>query len=598
MPAAKTSTFERYGLESEDPLSIEFYCIQQGEAWLKEQGRPILHHYQEAQRLLWPDDDEHRWSKLALETIVNNDITVFMGPGDSNKTYSKSKFVLTDWWADPDRTLWIVSSTELRGAELRIWGMLKQLFNRARQLHPDLPGKVLESMHCITTEEISEDQSEGRLLTKGIIFIPCKRGGTFVGMGAYTGIKPQPGGKLGHAGDEVSAMSRVFLDAYSNWYGKPNFKGVMSGNPYDLDDALCIAAEPIEGWSAWQDTGKTQTWRSKFYDAAVVAFDGRDSPNFDYPRSQPTRYPYLLGHKKMEAVAKTHGKDSWQYFTQCVGKPRPGVAAKRVLTRVACEKWHAFDDVVWLGDPTTKIGSCDAAYGGMGGDRCVTGYIEYGKDITGHMVVTCHEPVIVPVSVNKPGIPENQIAQFCKDYMESVGVLPQNFFFDARGSLAVAFARIWSPLVEAVEFGGKATERPVSNDTYVFDGDTRQKRLQKCCELYSKFVTELWFSVHYCVISDQMRQFPREVCDEFCRRAWDYVSGERMEVETKAEMKERTGESPDLADWLATAIEGARRRGFQIARMPGEGDNYEDDSWKHDLLLKARKERESYTLSR
>jgi len=592
--------FQKYGYTwaaNTHPLEIEFFCIRLGEATLKAQGRSLFQHYREAQAILWPEDDTHRWSDLGLQGICDNEITVLVGCSDSNKTYLMSRFVLVDWWANPDDTLWLVSSTELRGAELRIWGVLKQLFNRARARFPWLVGTVLEFAHAITTEQISADNSSARLLTKGVIFIPCKKGGTFISMGAYQGIKPTRGGRLGHAGDDVSAMPRVFLDAYSNWYGKPNFKGIMSGNPFDLDDSICIAAEPIEGWNAWQDTEKTQTWRSKFYNAFVIAFDGRDSPNFDYPPDQPPKYPYLIGRKKLDAVAKTHGRDSWQWFNQCVGKPRPGAAARRVVTRALCEQWHAFDPVVWMGDPTVKIGACDAAYGGMGGDRCIVGYIEFGKDITGHVVIACHPPVLVPVSVARIGIPEDQIAKFTRDYMEGIGVKPENFFFDGRGSLAVSFARHWSPLVEAVEFGGRATERPVSNDTYVWDGEVRQRRLQRCDELYSRFVTELWFASHYVIISDQMRGLPHEIADELCRRDWHYVSENRIEVETKWEMKERTGQSPDLADMLVTALEGARRRGFQIARMPGEDEAETDTSWRWDLRRRAKDLKKSFTLS-
>jgi len=599
MPAGKE--WEAFGKRWEASwtmLDVHHWMLRQKPEWLEAQGRSIYYHQIEAQKLCWPEDDVHRWLELGLKTITANDVTVFLGCSDSSKTYTISRYVLTDWWSNPDKSLWLVSSTELRGAELRIWGVLKQLFNRARANYPDLPGQVLESMHCITTERISEDNSEGRLLTKGIIFVPCKKGNTYIGLGALQGIKPQPGGRLGHAGDEVQAMPRVFLDAYSNWYGKEGFKGIMSGNPFDLDDSLCVAAEPIEGWAAWKDTEKTQTWRSKFYNAAVVAFDGRDSPNFDYPSDKPTHFSYLIGRKKMNAVIKTHGAESWQVFNQCIGKPRPGIAARRVVTRSMCEQYHAFDDLVWLGKETIKIGSCDAAYGGVGGDRCVAEYVEFGKDINGHVMIVCHPPVLVPVSVKNAALPENQIAEFVKTYMESVGVLPNNFFFDGRGSLAVAFARVWSNQVESIEFGGVPTERPVSNDTHVWDGDMRQRRLQRCNELYDRFVTELWFAVHYSIISDQVRKLPRDVCDELCRREWDYTKGNRISVETKADMKERTGESPDLADTLVCCFEGARRRGFQIQRLPGEAEEERDHSWKHDLRLRAKKFRQSYQLTR
>jgi len=599
--APKQQTFQKYGLDwysGNSDLDVEFEIISQTDEWRKQNGLILFDHYKAAQTLLWPMDDHHRWSDLALRSMVENDVTICMGASDTGKTRAMAKFVLVDWWSRPNKSLWLVSSTERRGAELRIWGVIKELFNDARERFRELPGRVMESMGAITNEALCTDNSEGNLLSVGIVFVPTRRGGVWIGMGNYSGCKPMPGGRLGHAADECSSMAPVFLDAYSNFY-KPDgaFKGIMSGNPFDTDDTLCRAAEPLEGWDSWHDTGKTQTWRSKFYNAQVVAFDGRDSPNFDYPPDQPTRYKYLIGRKKIEAVGRTHGKESWQWFMQCVGKPRPGAVARRVVTRAMCETYHAFSEVTWLGEQTIKIGGCDAAYGGMGGDRCVAGYIEFGKDVNGHVVVACHPFVLVPVKVNRFVLPEDQIANFIRDYMQSVKVEPQNFFFDGRGSLAVAFARLWSPKVEAVEFGGRATERPVSNDTFMWDGDRKTRRLQRCDELYSRFVTELWFAVHMVIISDQMRQLPQDVAAELCRREWDYVQNAKIEVETKAEMKERTGESPDLGDLLAVMLEGARRRGFQIARLPGKGDEDEDISWKMDLRLRAQNLKRSYSLS-
>jgi hypothetical protein len=599
MAYKKATPFLKYGLEWQagtPALFIEFFIIRETNAFRKQHGLNLLDHYREASRLLWPEDDHHRWSDIALRAMVEEEISVFLGSSDSGKTWAMSKFVLMDWWARPMHALWLVSSTELRGAELRVWGVLKKLFNLARERHRNLPGLVLESMHCITTEAVSSNHSEGRSLTNGVVFVPCKQGGKWIGLGALAGIKPTPGGRLGHAGDEVSAMNPVFLDAYANWYGKEGFKGIMSGNPYDLDDTLCRAAEPLEGWDSWQDTGKTQTWRSKFYNAFVVAFDGRDSPNFDDP-NKPNRYPYLIGHKKLDGVSRTHGKDSWQWFMQCVGKPQPGGTVKRIVTKAMCETYHVYDDVVWLGEPTIKIGALDAAYGGVGGDRCVCGYIEFGKDITGHMVIAAHPFVLVPVKAGKLVVPEEQIAKFVRNYMESVDVKPENFFFDGRGSLAVAFARLWSAKVETVEFGGKATERPVSNDTYVWDGDMRTRRLQRCEELYNRFVTELWYAVAMVILSDQMRQLPQDVATELCRRQWERApQNKKIEVETKEKMKYRTGESPDLADCLVTAVEGARRRGFQIARLPGVGDDEPDPRWKWELARRAKEYRKSFAL--
>lgn len=567
--------FELYGLQwpvGTDRLKIERLFIRGGGYYTrggKKFGKGLYHHFREAITSCWPDDDHHRWSDLGLKRLCENEITVFMGSSDSNKTYLASRFVLIDWWCHAENTLWLVSSTEMRGAELRIWGKLKELFNRARQRHPWLPGTVLESKHAITTEEIAGDGSEGRLLTKGLIFIPCKTNNRWVGMGAYAGIKPTKNGRLGHCGDEVSFMERSFLDAYSNWYGKANFKGILTGNPTDIEDPLCSAGEPVEGWDQWQDTNKTQEWKSKFYGAWVVAFDGRDSPNLDFPADQPTKYHYLIGRKKLEAVAKTEGMDSPLYWMMCVGKPLPGASKMKVITRAMCEQNKAHEEAVWEGNKTTHVLGLDAAYGGIGGDRCVLFHAEFGLGVEGRTIFSCRPAITVPVSVKNKEMAETQIARFCMQYADSFGIDPNNFFFDARATLAVELARIWSPNVNAVDFGGPATKRVVSNDEYVWDGDKKEKRLKRCDEHYSKFVTELWFSVRYAIMGQQIRQLPRDVAAEGAKRLWHFSKGNppRIEIETKKEMKERTKESPDLFDSLVTTMEGARRLGFEIENL-------------------------------
>jgi hypothetical protein len=568
-----------------DPLMVERLFVK-GKGYYtkggKTYGHGLYHHMRQMMTYCWPEDDHHRWSDLGLKRICENEITVFLGSSDSNKTYLVSRFVLLDWWANSDNTLWLVSSTEMRGAELRIWGKLKELFNRARKLHPWLPGTVLDSKHAITTEEISEDGSEARLLTKGLIFIPCKTNNRWLGMGAYAGIKPTRGGRLGHCGDEVSFMERSFLDAYSNWYGKENFKGLLTGNPTDIEDPLCTAAEPVEGWDNWHDTEKTQEWRTKFYGAWAVAFDGRDSPNFDFPANEPTKFPYLIGRKKLEAVEKTEGRDSPLWWMMCVGKPLPGSSTMKVISRQMCEQNKAYEDVVWEGNKTTHVLGLDAAYGGIGGDRCVLFHSEFGTDVEGKSIFACRPPILVPVSVKNAELAETQIARFCMQYADGMGIPADNFFFDARATLAVELARIWSPQVNAVDFGGTATKRPVSQDEYVWEGDTQTKRLKRCDEHYSKFVTELWFSIRYAVMSHQIRRLPKDVAAEGAKRLWRFTKGQppRIEVESKIEMKERTKESPDLFDSLATTMEGARRLGFVIENMKEpRSENQAEEDW-------------------
>ena len=145
-----------------------------------------------------------------------------------------------------------------------------------------------------------------------------------------------------------------------------------------------------------------------------------------------------------------------------------------------------------------------------------------------------------------------------------------------RTTLVSAFARLWSPNVCPIDFGGKATDRKVSEAIDV-----------KCVDYYSKFVTELWFSVRYIVESGQFRGMTDDLCYEFSAREWTMVGANQIEVEPKKKMKEKTGRSPDLADAVACGVEGARQRGFIIRKLANVEAIRVDDRWKRDLRTKA-----------
>lgn len=373
-------------------------------------------------------------------------------------------------------------------------------------------------------------------------------------------------------------MEPNFLDAYANWYGKANFRGLLTGNPGDMLDPLCVAGEPKEGWDTWKDTGKTQEWEGRFYGAHVVAFDGRDTPNNDFPyvNGKP-RFPYLIGKKKIEAVTAQYGENDWHFWNQCVGKPQTSVLSRRVITRLLADAAGAFGEVLWSSEEKiTKVVSLDAAYGGIGGDRCVIRLSEFGQDVEGRSVFACNAPQNVPVSVRNLEPPETQIAKFCKAFCEQNNVPPENFFFDGRGTLAIVLAQDFSPAVNVVDFGGVPTARPVSNDSFVWNGDAMENRLKLCNEEYFNFVTELWFAVYYLMVCKQMRRLDKETAREGYQRTWDYGTASmrrsRKQVEPKDVMKDRTKQSPDLFDALVIGVEGARRLGFQIESLKAPTD--------------------------
>jgi hypothetical protein len=559
-------------------LAIEFWALKQTDAAIVEMGTTRLRVMLNCHKLLWPEDQQHRWFLQAMRSMVEHEISIFAGCGDSGKSYAMYCHALIEFFAFPYTSLALISSTDERSLEIRIWGKLKQWYNRGKQRYPWLPGKVLDRKMCITPNEIDEDGDMARALTQGIQCVPCLSRGAHVGLGKFIGVKPPdtPGksdGKLRHYGDEVQTMSRSFVDAYSNWYGKPDFKGVMSGNPIDISDTLCTVAEPECGWDAFEDTGKTQEWTSRVYNAHVVAFDGRDSPNNDQPGR---KYPFLIDKKRIEMVAKTEGVDSWKYFSQCVGKPSKQLVSWRVITVGLCERHGAFEPAVWRAGNVTRLIALDPAYGGR--DRCVMIELKFGPATDGTSILDVGTPTIVPVSLTSPFTAEEQIAEFVHAESLKLSIPASNIFYDSfgRGTLGFAFAKVFgSECPVPINAGDMPTARPVRFDLYV--GEEPNRRLKRCNEEYSKFITEMWFAVRQTIESNQLRGISREIAEEGQARLYRIVSGNKTEVESKDEMKERIRKSPDLFDCTAIGCEGARRLGFRITRAGPDADIQDDE---------------------
>lgn len=574
------------------PLEIEFNAIRKGGNWTvlgHACGMGLFYHYKRAQQLLWPEDYHNRWSDLELTEILNNTITVITGSKDSGKTHcALVRYGLTDYFAFPNNTLIIVSTTTIPALEGRVWGDMKSMWARAKERYDWLPGNVLDSKHAICTDDIDDEDNLVRDMRKGILCIPCKTSsGAVQGVAAYLGMKQE---RRRHLGDEFQFMSTSMMDGIAN-NNSGDFKGVYVGNPIGPGNPLDDISEPEGGWDGYPVPRKTTTWKNRrFLNSRTICLYGPDSPNFDFP-NEPCHYRGLICDDSIKRVIAGYGMNSLQYASQCEGVRRSDVDAHRVITRSICEANHAFDDVEWDGSkPTTKIAACDVAYGG---DRCVGGYIEFGRCMDGKNRILVHRPIIIPVNVRRieTGIsPEIQIVEWVQNFCQLMGIPPSNFFYDStgRGTLGAPMAKIFGE-VNPIEFGGMATSRPVSVDLTILDPKTQRRRLKLCNEEYSKFVSELWWSIRKCVEADQLRGMPEEVLKELIAREWLEVGGHRIEIETKADMKKRVGYSPDFADWLATAVEGARRLGFQISSMVNDENRNTNWEWL-DTLRKNAKE--------
>jgi hypothetical protein len=581
---ASAKYFDRYGIgwnahKYADPFDVELECIRRGGKFTScgvEVGNGLFFHYKQAMSIIWPEDDWHRWANDILREILNFKYLGIVGPGNSSKTYMTSKFGLVDYWAFPDETLSIVSSTDLRGLELRVWGTIKDLFNRGNDYreangHDALPGVVLESLHTITTDSIDEHDKgkKARVLKKGIICIPCLANGKYVGLGKYVGAK-QVRTRL--FSDEAQFMGPSFLDALSNLGQSPGFKFVGLGNAVDQLDCLGRICEPREGWERHPEPEKTTVWETKWPNGGCLNLVGTDSPNFDYPETEPVKFHYMVNRIGISEVEAFWGKDSLEYWSQCKGVFKSGLLKNRFWLPDFCKQHHAHDLATWESPDRIKLASLDAAYSGTGGDRCVFRWGEYGIAHDGKEILRVERPEIVPVSIRSEMSAEDQIAIWCQKRLVELGIPSDRLFYDAtgRGSLGASFAKLMGTTPPSpIEFGGSPTTRPVRYDLFIEDDSTGERRLKTCKEHYWDMVSELWFSLKHVVHAEQMRELDMETVREGSLRETGMWSKKRAFVESKHNPKDRKKmvRSPDLVDNLVALVEGARRLGFKIQNL-------------------------------
>lgn len=608
-------SIRKYGAlwdENMTPVEIEMDCIRAGGIWHingVQCGKGLKHHYRELDRLLWPDDYNHRWSELIRDSLAENKAVVVMGPASSQKTHQAAKELLMDYMIWPDEFMGIVSTTSEQGLELRIWGRIKGLFNRARALWGKImPGNVVDYMMTITTDNVGSKGEFARVLTKGIICVSLKGGNRESGIDNFIGIKQE---RLTLVGDEAQTLGWAFARTCSNLNANPGFKVRFLGNPKDPADTLGRVGEPKGGWDSHPEPEQTTTWRSTFLSALVINLVGTDSPNLEFPEDQPERYKGLLGRRFIQETGETFGFDSAEFYQMCKGVMKPGLLERRVITRDIVNANNAkSSNVVWSMDVRQKIYAVDAAYSGVGGDRCVKGWCEIGTLQDGTDIIWVGRPSVLKIRIDPSLSPEMQIAQAVKNEMEANSIPVENGFYDStgRGTLGSAFAAVFGHKTPIpIEFGGRPTKRPVRHDLYVEEvvNGVPMKRHKRCDEHYFNFVTELWFSARYVIECGQMRNLPDDVLQEGCLREYDTVMANKLKVEPKDDPKclERMGRSPDLFDWLVTCIEGARRRGFKIQKLgavdaaTGERRAGPLPKWLEDKIKAARDIRQRQTLS-
>jgi len=266
-------------------IAIEIQCIRWGGRWKKangtECGDGLFFHHKRLQQLLHPEKVWHKWNNLLLDKFTQHRIIGVLGPASSGKTREAADFARMIYYCWPECCTVICSSTEKETLEDRIWGEIKRYHAEARGVY-DVPGHLIESRQRLVTDKRDPYSDDGRDFRNGMVGVPCKKGGSYVGLGAYSGRKNKI---VVLVCDEGQFMPRAYVDAISNLNKNEMFICIVLGNPKETMDALgiiCCPADSIGGWDGGIDqTPKTKFWPTRWPNGVCVQLVGSDSPNLD-----------------------------------------------------------------------------------------------------------------------------------------------------------------------------------------------------------------------------------------------------------------------------------------------------------------------------
>lgn len=212
--------------------------------------------------------------------------------------------------------------------------------------------------------------------------------------------------------------------------------------------------------------------------------------------------------------------------------------------------------------PTNLIAGVDPAFTN-GGDRTIMYTMRVGQFKDGQYGAQFEEFYHLNDDSTNKAVPRTyQIVHQIRDKCKALGIKPENVAVDSTGAgspFCDVLAGEWSDQFLRVQFGGKASDRRVSMNSRL-TGE----------ELYTNRVSELWFVGKEFLRTQQLRGISDVLAKEMCIRRYELVkSGTlRVKVEPKAELKQRMGQSPDIADAAFIALDLARQRHGVVAVDP------------------------------
>jgi hypothetical protein len=510
-----------------------------------EGGMGKYEHLRECIDLLWNTGGKNvvewnPWLEKMLEESCEHNFLAVAGCSSSSKSFGGAIIAIVNFIADPENTLVLVTSTSIGAAKRRIWKSVMQLWNKLPDKYKRL-GKVKPSLNMIHYQP--QDGSVAHDAAS-ICLVAAEQKQEASAVQKLVGLKNE---RVILIADELCELSPAVLHASDNLISNPWFQMIAMSNPKDREDPFGLMCEPVEGWATLDES--MMEWDTKY--GKAIRFDVLQSPNY---LEQEVIYKYMLTYEKIEKFRQQHGENSARFYRFYRGFFPVQGTEDTIYTDTDFNAYMQ-ESVKWKKEPT-KIAGLDLSFS-SGGDKTSLCICLFGETIDGVMCLQLEKfYAIHENAADKMNPRTDQICAEVKKILDKEGVSYRNLAVDSTSATGTVdrLTQFMSKEILRINFGGRATERPVSSN----DRTPSSKK-------YTNRVSELWGVGIEFMRGGQLSGFRKdpELCHEMKARRFSMVKGadgERMMVEPKLKMKLRIGRSPDKADSLMLCIETCRER--------------------------------------
>lgn len=544
-------------------------------------GRGRFQHMKTACRWLAPQFDWHDWSETRLRLFCDLDAKprsaprwhLWAGSASSGKSHDAVWFGVTWWLMAPAESAFVMTTTTAKMGRKRLWSVVADIYQ-------GMIGMGIPPMGSFRDSDQEWQWQRGD--AKHSISLIAVESGSI--QKAVDAIKGHHVSRVLVLIDEMDSTPEAIVSACANLQAGAitEFAVIGTSNPDSRFSSFGKMAEPEDGWGAVNEN--TEEYRSRT-GAVVLHFDGRKSPNV---KAGKVVCRHLITSEQMAAIEKQYGLSSIDYWRNVIGWFPPEGICRTVFSEamflsteshLGC--WREDDKRFEPGafqwhTRRTRIAAIDPAFT-AGGDRCRYRSADIGDLPDGRMAIQLVRSVTIAINPHSADPVNDQLAESVMRLCEEDGVRREHLALDdTSGGLGDRLVTKWGTGFHRVHFGASPTDRPVSLD------DARL-----CSEVYTNFVTELWFTGRWFVEAGLVKGCDSDLMRE-CVSRLVFEVGKKKQVEPKSAglrggvrrqgMKERCGFSPDDADAFVLLCEMARRLGAIPGGKPQE-TIHGDDEW-------------------